>query len=119
VKKSKLLGLLGLDKIIESLQNLLEIRIAMIRDEVEETVAEKLARVLPLLLVVSAFTMLILFASLALGFFLAEVLGSYVYGFGAVALVYLVLTIILFLLKDSKALKKTFKDSISKPIKED
>ncbi|SMG22152.1 Putative Holin-X, holin superfamily III [Marivirga sericea] len=119
MKKSKLLGLLGLDKIIESLQNLLEVRIAMIREEVEETVAEKLAKVLPLLLVVAASTLLIIFASLTLAFYLTEVLGSYVYGFGSVALVYLVMTIILFLLKDSKALKKVFKDSMSKPTKED
>jgi hypothetical protein len=119
VKKSKLLGLLGLDKIIESLQNLLEVRVAIIREEVEQTVTDKVAKVLPLLLVVAASTSLALFASLTLAFYLAEVLGSFVYGFGIVALGYLVMTIILFLLKDSKALKKAFKDSISKPIKEE
>ena len=119
MKKSKLLGLLGIDKIIDSLQNLLEVRIAMIREEVEETVAQKLAKVLPLLLVVAAFSMLMLFASLTLAFYLAQVMDSYVYGFGIVGLVYLLFTVVLSLLKDSTALKKAFKDSISKPIKED
>lgn len=119
MKKSKLLELLGLDKIIESLQKLLEVRIAMIREEIEQKIAEKLSKVLPILLIVASLTLLVLFASLTLSFYLTEVLNSYVYGFGIVALFYLLLTIIFFLLKDSKALTKVFSDSMHKPIKED
>jgi hypothetical protein len=119
VKKSKLLGLLGLDKIIESLQKLLEVRIAMIREEIEEKVAEKLAKVLPMLLVVASVTLLVLFASLTLAFYLTELTDSYVYGFGIVTLFYLLLTIIFYLLKDSKALKNLFSNSINKQVKEE
>lgn len=119
MKKSKLLGLLGLDKIIESLQKLLEVRIAMIREELEQKVAEKLAKILPLLLVIASLTLLVLFASLTLAFYLTDILDSYVYGFGIVALFYLSLTIIFYLLKDSKALKKVFSNSIQRPIKEE
>lgn len=119
MKKSKLLELLGLDKIIESLQKLLEVRIAMIREEIEEKVAEKLAKILPILFVVASVTLLILFASLTLAFYLTEIFDSYVYGFGIVALFYLLLTIIFYLLKDSKALKKIFGNAIHKPIKEE
>lgn len=93
MKKSKLLGLLGLDKIIESLQKLLEVRIAMIREEIEEKIAEKLAKLLPLLLVFASLTLLILFGSLTLAFYLTEIMASYVYGFGIVALIYLLLTV--------------------------
>jgi len=118
VKNSKLLGLLGLDKIIESLQKLLEVRIAMLRTEIEEKVAEKLAKLLPLLLVIASLTLLVLFGSLTLSFYLSEILDSYVYGFGIVTLGYLLLTVIFYLLKDSKALKKVFSNSISKPINE-
>jgi lysylphosphatidylglycerol synthetase-like protein (DUF2156 family) len=119
VKSSKLLGLLGLDKIIESLQKLLEVRIAMIRTEIEEKVAEKLAKVLPLLLVMASLSLLILFASLTLAFYLTEITESYVYGFGIVALGYLLLTIVFYLMKDSKLIKKVLSDSINKPIKEE
>ncbi|WP_375580110.1 phage holin family protein [Marivirga tractuosa] len=119
MKKSKLLGLLGLDKIIESLQKLLEVRIAMIRTEIEEKVAEKLAKILPLLLVVASLTLLILFGSLTLAFYLTEIMESYVYGFGIVSLGYLLLTIVFILLKDSKFMKKVFSDSINKSTKED
>ncbi|HET8861412.1 phage holin family protein [Marivirga sp.] len=119
MKKSKLLGLLGLDKIIESLQKLLEVRIAMIRAEIEEKIAEKLAKLLPLLLVVTTMSFVILFGSLTLAFYLTEIMESYVYGFGIVSLVYLVLTIILYLLKDRKALKKVFSDSINKSNKQE
>jgi hypothetical protein len=119
VKNSKLFGLLGLDKIIESLQKLLEVRIAIIREEIEEKIAEKLAKALPLLLVVATTTLLVLFASLTAAFYLSEIMGSYVYGYGIVALFYLLLTIVFYLLKDSKVLKKVFSDSIQKPIKEE
>jgi len=119
VKNNKLLGLLGIDKIIESLQNLLEVRIAMVRAEIEEKIAEKLAKILPLLLILASLTLLILFCSLTLAFYLTEIMESYVYGFGIVALGYLLLTVIAYLLKDSKFLKKVFSDSIHKPIKED
>ena len=118
MKNSKLFGLLGLDKIIESLQKLLEVRIAMIREEIEK-IAEKLAKLLPLLLVMASLSLLILFGSLTLAFYLTEIMESYVYGFGIVALFYLLLTVTFFLLKDSKFLKKVFNDSISKPIKEE
>lgn len=119
MKNSKLLGLLGLDKIIESLQKLLEVRIAMIRTEIEEKVADKVAKLLPLLLVGASFTLLILFGSLTLAFYLTEIMESYVYGFGIVALVYLLLTIIFILLKDSKFMKKAISDSINKSNKEE
>jgi len=118
VKKNKLLGLLGLDNLIESLQKLLEVRIAMIREEIEQKVAEKLAKLLPLLLVVSSISLLILFASLTLAFYLTEIMESYVYGFGIVSLGYFLMTIIFILLKDSKFMKKVFSDSINKSTKE-
>tara|TARA_R110002012_G_scaffold108855_2_gene252044 strand:- start:52759 stop:53118 length:360 start_codon:yes stop_codon:yes gene_type:complete len=119
VKKSKLLELLGLDKIIESLQKLLEVRIAMIREEIEETVAEKLAKILPILLVVSTMTLLVLFASLTLAFYLAEILDSYVAGFGIVALFYFLLTLVFYFLKDSKAVQERFRKEVNRPVKED
>jgi len=119
VKKSKLLGLLGLEKIIESLQNLIEVRIAIIKDEVEAKIAEKMANILPIILVLFALNLLILFASLTLAFYLSEILGSYMYGFGVVALGYLLLTIVFLLLKDNKALKSAFSKSISKQTKEE
>jgi F0F1-type ATP synthase membrane subunit a len=119
VKKSKLFGLLGLEKILESLQNLIEVRIAIVKDEVEAKVAEKLTKILPMLLVMLAFNLLILFASLTLSFYLSDLLGSYMYGFGIVTLGYLLLTIIFYLLKDSKALKNAVSKSISKQNKEE
>ena len=117
MKKSKLFGLLGLEKILESLQNLIEVRIAIVKDEVEAKVAEKMAKILPMLLVLFAINLLILFASLTLSFYLSELLGSYMYGFGIVALGYLLLTIIFYFLKDSKILKNAFGKAISQQTK--
>lgn len=119
MKNSKLLGLLGLDKIIESLQKLLEVRIAMVKEEIEEKVAETLAKILPLFLVLISLTLLILFGSLTLAFYLTEVVDSYIYGFGIVALGYLLLTVIFYLLKDSKILKKVFSETFIKQTKDE
>ena len=94
MKKSKLLELLGLEKIIESLQNLVEVRIAIIKSEVETKIAEKIANILPLLFLVGSLSLVILFGSLTLAFYLADVLDSFIYEFGLVALFYLILTII-------------------------
>ena len=114
MKNSKLLGLLGLDKMIESLQKLLEVRLAMLKEEVEEKVAEKLSTFLPLIMVTAAVSLLILFCSLTLAFYLSDLIGGFVYGFGIVTLGYFLLTIVVFLIKDSKFLKKAFIDYIKK-----
>ncbi|WKK86028.1 phage holin family protein [Marivirga arenosa] len=109
MKKSKLLGLLGIENIIESLQKLIEVRIAIIKDEVEDKIAEKIAKFLPILFVFLFLSLVVLFASFTLGFYLAELLDSFVYGFGIVTLFYLLLTVIFYFLKDSKSLKNSFK----------
>lgn len=112
--KNKILELLGVDKILESIQKLIEVRIALIRNEVEEKIAEKLAKVLPLMLVIFTFSILIMFASITLAFYLSGIFESLVIGFGIVTLFYLIVTIIFYLLKDNKNLKDKFKSEIEK-----
>lgn len=50
--------------------------------------------------VIVCFVLAFLFGSVTLAFYLSEILGSYSQGFGAVALIYLLISIIVFLTKD-------------------
>lgn len=118
MKNNKLFEMLGINKIIESLQNIVEVRVAMVKKEIEEKVTDTIIRVLPLLLVLISLSLLVLFGSLTLSFYLTEVTGSYVYGFGIVTLLYLLMSVVFFLLKDSATLKKVFGDSLNKQMKD-
>ncbi len=112
--KNKILELLGVDKFIDTIQKIIEIRISMIKDEIEEKVSSTLAKLLPLLLFLLSVTTLLLFASFTLAFYFAQEFNSMVKGFGLVSLIYLVISIIFFLLKDNKNLKEKLKSEIKK-----
>lgn len=117
MKKNKLLELLGLDKLIETIQGLVEVRVAIVKEEIQDKVSETLAKILPLFMFLLAFTFVILFGSLTLSYYLADKFDSYIYGFGIVSIGYLILSIVLYLLKDSKVMKKIFTEIISQQTK--
>lgn len=74
----------------EYLQNEKEIIIL----RVSEFAARMISKIVSRLVMVFFFLFLLLFASLTLSFILAKVLGSYIWGFGAVTLLYLLLIIL-------------------------
>lgn len=112
--KNKLLGLLGVDKLIDNIQHLVEVRVNIIKNELQEKVAEGLAKVLPLIFLLLSLSIFLIFASITLAFYLSGLFESLVYGFGTVALLYLIITVIFFLLKDSESLINKFKSEIKK-----
>jgi uncharacterized membrane protein len=112
--KNKILELLGVDKLIDTIQKIIEVRISMIKEEVEEKVSSTLATILPLVLILLSVSSLILFCSFTLAFYLSEVFNSLATGFGLVSIVYLVISIIFFLLRDNKNMREKFKAEIKK-----
>lgn len=112
MKKGKLFQLLGLEKLKEAVQGLVETKVAMVKAEIEDKISNTIAKLVPLILVFATFCMFLLFASVAVGFYLSQVLHSNFYGFGVVALFYIVLTILFYLLKDSKVLKRGVQDRL-------
>lgn len=112
--KNKILELLGVEKLIDTIQKIIEVRISMIKDEVEEKISSSLAKLIPLMLFLLSLSSLLLFASFTLAFYFAQELNSMVQGFGLVSLIYLVISIIFFLLKDNKSIKEKFKSEIKK-----
>lgn len=112
--KNKLLEILGIEKIVHSLQSLVETRVALIKEEVEEKVVSSLVKAVPLVLVMLSATLFIFFASITLGLYLSVVTGSTILGFGIVTGFYFLLGIIMYLMRNNKAFTEGFEKQIRK-----
>lgn len=112
--KNKLLEILGIEKIINSLQNLLEIRIAIIRSEMEEKVAQSIAKALPLLFIMLSVFLFFLFGSITLGLYLSIATGSTIMGFGIITAFYLVLALLFYLIRKNKTYIENFYKQIKR-----
>jgi uncharacterized membrane protein YqjE len=111
--KNKLLEILGVDKIMHSIQGIIETRLAMIKEEIEEEVKSSLAKAIPLLFMMFSIFLFILFGSITLGLYLTMVTENSILGFGIVAAIYLVLGIIFYLIRNNKA----YTENIYKQVK--
>jgi hypothetical protein len=97
--------MLNISEIIQTIKQLFEVRLQLIKDEVQEQFSRLMTKIVVLVLIGVSALMILLFASIALGFYLSEVTQSTPLGFLYVALVYLVLFIILFIIKNSSGLQ--------------
>lgn len=112
--KNKLLEILGIDKIMGSLQALVETRVEMIKEELEEKVVTSLVKALPLFLLLCAVVFFIFFGSITLGLYLSIVTGNTVLGFGIVTAFYLLLALVFSLLRKSKKFSGRFEKHLRK-----
>jgi hypothetical protein len=106
---------LKLDNLIANLTGFVETKVELLKMEVKEDLAEGLATAINYLLISFVFALVILLLSLGAAIELAEQLESSFFGFGIVALFYLVIGVILLLnrkqlgKKLTKQLSETFK----------
>jgi uncharacterized membrane protein YqjE len=112
--RNKLLEILGIEKIVHSLQGLVETRVALIKEEVEEKVVSSIVKAVPLVLVMLSATLFVFFASITLGLYLSVVTGNTILGFGIVTAFYFLLGIIVYLMRNNKAFAKVFDKQIRK-----
>ena len=82
------------------LKDYFSIRIELTRLAAIERLSVVLASLITNGFVIVAIVLTFLFGSVTLGFYLAEKLGSYVSGFGIVTLIYMLLGMLMFFLKD-------------------
>lgn len=94
----------GKEKNIEELfsdaKDYLEKRVEYIRLKMVAKVSQIFADIVTNLTVIIFFIMAFIFGSVTLALFLSDLMGSFTRGFGVVSLIYLFLTIIVFLTKD-------------------
>lgn len=100
--------MLNISEIIQTIKQLVEVRIQLIQDEISEQLSSVLARIFLLLLMATISVMILLFASFSLAFYLSELMYSTYKGFLYVALIYLLVFVFIYFLKDAKSLLDSF-----------
>ncbi len=104
--------MLNVSEIIQTVKQLIEVRIKLVKEEINEQVSTLLARVFLLVVMGVISVFVLLFASFSLAFYLSELMRSTYKGFLYVSLIYLLFMILLFFLKDSKSLIRGFQEVI-------
>lgn len=100
--------MLNISEIIQTIKQLVEVRIQLIQDEISEQLSSVLARIFLLLLMATVSVMILLFASFSLAFYLSELMYSTYKGFLYVALIYLLVFVFIYFLKDTKSILDSF-----------
>jgi hypothetical protein len=101
--------MLNVSEIIQTIKQLIEVRVEIVKSEIQDQFSDMFSRIFILVLMGMSFLMLLLFASLSLAFYLGEFLYSPFKGFLYVGLLYLLLFVVLYLLRESISLLDSFK----------
>jgi lipopolysaccharide export LptBFGC system permease protein LptF len=96
--------MLNISEIIQTVKQLIDVRLQIVKDEINETIAGIMARIFLLLIMMTVSVMMLLFASFSLAFYLSEKMYSTYKGFMYVGLIYLLVFILIYFLKDSKGI---------------
>jgi hypothetical protein len=97
--------MLNISEIIQTIRQLFDVRLQLIKDEVQEQFSKFMTKIMVLVLIGVTVFMVLLFGSIALAFYLSEVTASPSLGFLYVSLIYLALLIILYLIKNADGLQ--------------
>jgi uncharacterized membrane protein YqjE len=100
--------MLNISEMIQTIKQLVEVRIQLIQDEISEQLSSFLTRIFLLLLMATVSVMVLLFASFSLAFYLSELMYSTYKGFLYVALLYLLVFVFVYFLKDAKSVVDSF-----------
>ena len=98
--KDSILKFLKIDGILSNLSGYVEARVELLKIEIREDIVKALTKVSIFLLLTFAFTLFILFSSVALAYLIGRNLGMEA-GFGIIAGAYFLVGLILFLFRES------------------
>jgi uncharacterized membrane protein YqjE len=113
-EKKGLLGLLGIDNIIESLKKLVDTRLQIIKIELKADLSNVLADAFINLVTFSILLFAILLISIGVSIYVGDVLHNYFYGFSIVAGFYFLLFLLLLIFGKKLGLKKYFERELNK-----
>jgi uncharacterized membrane protein YqjE len=100
--------MLNISEMIQTIKQLVDVRVQLIQDEISEQLSSFLTRIFLLLLMATVSVMVLLFASFSLAFYLSELMYSTYKGFLYVALIYLLVFVFIYFLKDAKSIVDSF-----------
>ena len=98
--------MLKIGEIVQTVKGIVETRIGIVKQEIQEEFVSILSRLVLLFVVASMIMMAFIFLSLSLAFYISQVTQSPYLGFLIVALIYLLLVIVLYLTRDSFRLQR-------------
>lgn len=98
--------MLKIGEIVQTLKGIVETRIGMVKQEIQEEFLTILSRMILLIIMGSMLFMSFIFISLSVAFFLSQVTKSPYLGFLIVSLFYLMLVLILYVSRDSLRLQE-------------
>ncbi|UZD21333.1 phage holin family protein [Algoriphagus halophytocola] len=99
--------------LIQTLKGLVETKVDIVKQEVQEEFIKVLSRILVLILMGGCLLLVLLFMSLALAFYISQQLESPYLGFVIVGLIYFLLLCFLLITRENKSLQKKTSDTLS------
>ena len=118
--------MLKISEIVQTIKGIVEARIGLVRQEIQDEFVGILSRLILLIVIGSMLLLVFLFLSLSLAFFLSQVTKSPYLGFLIVALMYFLIVLVLVLSRDSlkiqekiQSVLKEFIFQMNNPEKED
>jgi hypothetical protein len=93
--------MLKISEIVQTIKGIVEARIGLVRQEIQDEFVGILSRLILLIVIGSMLLLVFLFLSLSLAFFLSQVTKSPYLGFLIVALMYFLVVLVLVLSRDS------------------
>ncbi len=103
--------MLNVSEIIQTIKQLIEVRVQLVLDSIQEKFAAILTKVILIASIAFFGFLVLLFGSLSLAFYLSELTYSTFLGFLYVALIYLLILIVLIIINNSKNIKSKMEDS--------
>ncbi|NVK49112.1 MAG: phage holin family protein [Cyclobacteriaceae bacterium] len=105
--------MVNISEISQTIRRLVETRVNLIKEEIQDQVMGVVTRVLLLVIIGGLMLLVLLFFSLALAFFLSSLLESAYIGFLLVGLIYLLLVAGLYWLRYSPSLRREIQGGMS------
>lgn len=105
---------MNFSEIVETIKRLVEIRIKIAVTRITDDLSTIVTRIVMLVLMVLAGMFVLLFGSVALGYFLSVQLGATHLGFLSVAGIYFLIFIILYLVRNTLSLQTSLKTALMK-----
>ncbi|WP_194774963.1 phage holin family protein [Pararhodonellum marinum] len=97
--------MLNVSEIIDTVKQLTEVRIKLLKEDLQGEATGIISRIVILVLMGVTMMMILLFASISLAFYLSLKTNSSYMGFLLVALIYVILFVIFYIIRDSQQLQ--------------
>jgi uncharacterized membrane protein YbhN (UPF0104 family) len=97
--------MLKIGEIVQTVKGIIETRIGIVKQEIQDEFVGILSRLILLIVIGSMLLLVVLFLSLSLAFFLSQLTKSPYLGFLIVALLYFLVVLVMILTRDSSSMQ--------------